>query len=44
MKQTALIFAAVILMAGAGFGIGFAHGGQPGADSALAQSAAGVWA
>ena len=27
MKQTALIFAAVIFMAGAGFGIGFAHGG-----------------
>ena len=41
MKQRALIFAAVILMAGAGFGIGFAHGGQPGADSALAQSATG---
>jgi hypothetical protein len=40
MKQTAFIFAAVILMAGAGFGIGFARGGQPGADSALAQSAA----
>jgi len=40
MKQTAFIFAAVILMAGAGFGIGFAHGGQPGVDSALAQSAA----
>ena len=40
MKQTALIFAAVILMAGAGFGIGFAHGGQPGTDSVLAQSAA----
>jgi hypothetical protein len=39
MKQTALIFAAVILMAGAGFGIGFAHGSQPTADSALAQSA-----
>jgi len=38
MKQSALIFAAVILMAGAGFGIGFAHGGQPGADSALSQS------
>jgi Protein of unknown function with PCYCGC motif len=40
MKQTAFIFAAVILMAGAGFGIGFAYGGQPRADSALAQSAA----
>jgi Protein of unknown function with PCYCGC motif len=32
MKQTALLFAAVILMAGAGFGIGFAHG-QNGASS-----------
>ncbi len=40
MKQTALVFAAVILMAGAGFGIGFAQGGQAGADIALAQSAA----
>ena len=39
MKQTALIFAAVILMAGAGFGIGFAHGGQPGADSASRNAA-----
>lgn len=40
MKQTAVVFAAVILMAGAGFGIGFAHGGQPTTNSALAQSAA----
>ena len=40
MKQTAFMFAAVILMGVGGFGIGFAHGGQPGADSALAQSAA----
>jgi hypothetical protein len=40
MKQMALIFAAVILMAGAGFGIGFARGGRSSADSALAQSAA----
>jgi hypothetical protein len=39
MKRTALIFAAVILMAGAGFGIGFANGGQPGTVSASAQSA-----
>jgi hypothetical protein len=40
MKQIVLIFAAVILMAGAGFGIGFAHGRQPNTESALAQSAA----
>jgi hypothetical protein len=40
MKQTALIFAAVILMAGAGFGVGFARGGT-GAGSAAVQSAAG---
>jgi hypothetical protein len=39
MKQTAFIFVAVSLMAGAGFGIGFAHGGQPDANSVLAQSA-----
>jgi hypothetical protein len=30
MKQTALIFASVMFMAGAGFGIGFAHGQQSG--------------
>ena len=36
MKQTALIFAAVIFMAGAGFGIGF---GQPSGEGS-AQSAA----
>jgi hypothetical protein len=40
MKQAALMFAAVILMAGAGFGIGFARGGRASADSAFAQSAA----
>src|ERR1700720_3893361 len=38
MKQTALIFSALVVMAAGGFGIGFAHGGQPGADSVLAQS------
>ena len=40
MRQTALILAAVILMVGAGFGIGFAHGGPLGAGLASAQSAA----
>jgi Protein of unknown function with PCYCGC motif len=40
MKQTAFIFAAVVLMAGVGFGIGFAQGRQPGADMVFAQSAA----
>ena len=40
MKQAALIFSAVVLMAGAGFGIGFAHGRQASVDSALAQSIA----
>ena len=41
MKQIVLIFAAVILMAGAGFGIGFAHGQQSGTTAAPAQAAPG---
>jgi hypothetical protein len=41
MKQTVLIFAAVILMTGAGFGIGFAHGQQSSASSAQSALAPG---
>jgi Protein of unknown function with PCYCGC motif len=40
MKQAALLFAAMILMAGTGFGIGFAGGSRASADSAVAQSIA----
>jgi|SRR5215472_10169728 len=39
MKQIALVFAAVVLMAGAGFGIGFARGQQSSATTQSAQSA-----
>jgi hypothetical protein len=38
MKQTVLLFAAVVLMAGAGFGIGFAHGQQSGATQSAEPS------
>jgi len=38
MKQIALVFAAVVLMAGAGFGIGFARGQQSSGGTQPAQS------
>jgi hypothetical protein len=39
MKQAAIIFAAVVFMAFAGFGIGFAHGRQAGGPAAPAVAA-----